>query len=85
MEIWGKRVLVVVPVYIYNILAVCLSGRPFHPSIHPSKFFVPEEEDERRVEEAPGNKLHKRYAYLSLLCPTHIIILSKRGSTLLFT
>jgi hypothetical protein len=29
--------------------------------------------------------LHKRYAYLSLLCPTHIIILSKRGSTLLFT
>jgi len=36
MEIWGKRVLVVVPVYIYNILGVCLSGRPFHPSIHPS-------------------------------------------------
>jgi len=56
-------------VYIYNILGVCLSGRTFHPFvrssfpsirpvicpiIHPSKFLIPEEEDDGRGGQMAG-------------------------------
>jgi hypothetical protein len=42
-------------VFIYNILSLSGGGRPSHPSvpsicpvIHPSKFLIPEEEDDGR-------------------------------------